>query len=96
MSNINYSLIKGVGTSQSVLLEWDAPNKNGQCVTSYVIEWKGQRTNTTETYAILDDLLPCSTFPVKVNSLPDSRQSFKVSIPIVIVSTDSIGRSLGH
>ena len=88
VSNIEWN-----GTARSVLLEWDAPKKNPQCVEKYLVAWKDQQNYTTETHIILDGLHPCSNFPVIVssNSLPKSRKLHEHLMP-VLVSTDRVGK----
>lgn len=84
--------VTGNGTSNGILLKWEKPKKNPQCVLGYQISWNDKQINTTETQYVLEGLEPCSRFPVRINALPDF--SIKESRIPYYVSTDSVGKNI--
>lgn len=79
------------GRINSVLLNWTIPEKNPQCVESYLVTWQNQSQKTNETYFKIEEE-PCSTFPVTISSLPAIELLNSTSPSIsVFVSTNSVG-----
>lgn len=78
------------GTAESIWLDWDPPEENPQCVSSYLVELNesSQTIRTKDTWANITELIPCSEYLVTVSSLP--LKSGKVSSAKVNVYTDGV------
>ncbi|XP_057380655.1 uncharacterized protein LOC130702955 isoform X2 [Daphnia carinata] len=78
------------GTKTSILLEWDVPKTNPQCVEGYRVLWNNKETLTSETYALLDSLRPCTRILASVNVLANSTSDLHESEPHVFAYTEVV------
>lgn len=89
--------LKSKPSNDSVLITWDPPDVNPQCVSSYQLNWnlteKLAEANTSDTHFSIPDLFPCTELLVTVSALPKMEQFNVVvrSSTNITASTSPVG-----